>query len=128
MEINKQKYVYSTINNSNMKQLSRKYNNCKNTCSLPIQCLFNMPPVFYKVTGGNYEKESDDKYNTILIFTEDVVVQTFITLNVHVTVATTADPDNPIMTTDIVQPPGIYPTPAGSNNLIIKSYFNLPNC
>lgn len=122
-----QKYLYSAINYSNMKQLSRKYNNCKNTCVFPIQCLFNVEPVFYKVTG-NYEKESDDKYNTILIFTEDTTIQTFITINVHVTIASKLDPNTILFTNDIIQPPGIYESPAGTAGLIIKSYFNLPNC
>lgn len=126
MKNNNQKYMYAAINNSNMSQLSRKYNNCKNTCSLPIQCLFNMPPVFYKVTG-NYEKESDDKYNTILVFTEDVTIQTFITLNVHVLITLKINPSISFEY-NFIQPPGIYTTPAGTEGLIIKVYFNLPNC
>lgn len=122
---NNQKYLFSAINYSNMKQLSRKYNNCKNTCVFPIQCLFNVIPVFYKVTG-NYGKESNDKYNTILVFTENVTVQTFITINVYVTVADANYPNDIIFSNYIVQTPGIYTTPA--SGLIIKTYFNLPNC
>ena len=126
-EINN-KYLYSLINNSNMRQLSRKYNNCKNTCVLPIQCLFNAAPVFYKITG-NYNKETNNNiYNTILIFTEDCTIQTFITLNIHTTIALKTAPNNIIFTIDNIQPPGIYVVPAGSQNVIIKSYFNLPNC
>lgn len=122
-----QKYIYSIINSCNMSQLSRKYNNCRNTCALPIQCLFNVPPVFYTVFG-NYEKESNNEYNTILVFTEDVSIQTFITIKVYVTIASQDYPNIILFTNTIVQPPGIYPSPAGSAGFIIKSYFNLPNC
>jgi hypothetical protein len=110
-----------------MKQLSRKYNNCKNTCYFPIQCLFNESPVFYTISG-NYTKETSDKYNTILVFTEDVVVQTFITINVYITLELAIYPGYIIYSNYIVQPPGIYPSPAGTEGYIIKSYFNLPNC
>ena len=124
---NQQKYMFSQINSSNMKQISRKYNNCKNTCIFPIQCLFNIPPVFYKITG-NCEIESNNKYNTILIITEDVIIQTFITLNVYITIALKQHPDDIIFTNKLIQPPGIYTSPAATSGLIIKSYFNLPNC
>ena len=82
--------------------------------------------MFYKATG-NYNKETNNKYNTILIFTEDCTIQTFITLNVHTTIADKNDPNN-TYTFDFIQPPGIYVVPAGSEGWILKSYFNLPNC
>lgn len=123
----KNKYMYSVINSCNMKQLSRKYNNCKNTCIFPVQCLFNEVPVFYKVTG-NYDIGFNKEYNTILTFVEDVIVQTFITLKVHITIAFADTPDIIVYETDIIQVPGIYETMAKTNNFVIKSYFNLPNC
>ena len=114
--------IYATTILSNMRQLSRKYYNCKNTCILPIQCTFNITPIFYTISG-NYQKSSNDKYNTILIFTEDATTITYVPIYVYVTAALQSDPDNIIFTNNFLQQPGTYETPAGSNNLIIKSYF-----
>lgn len=38
--------IYNITNLSNMRLLSRKYNNCKVTCILPIQCTFNINPIY----------------------------------------------------------------------------------
>jgi hypothetical protein len=107
--------------------LSRKYDNCKNTCILPIQCTFNITPIFYIVLE-NYQKSSNNKYNTILTFTEDCTTTTYVSIYVYVTIALQSDPNNIIFTNNFLQQPGTYDSPAGSSNLIIKSYFNIYNC
>jgi len=119
--------IYKTIKLSNMRVLKRKYNYCKYECTLPIQCTFNIKPTYYKIIG-NYGLSSNEQYNTILTFTEDCVVYTYITLKVYITIALQSDPSTIISENTFIQTPGKYQTPAGTDGLIIKSYFNLPNC
>ena len=118
--------IYKTVYSSNMRQLSRKYNNCKNTCALPIQCTFGIKPIYFYIVG-NYQQSSNDKYNTILTFTENLTTYLFITLKVFVEVVPKDDPTD-ISTQTITQPPGVYESPAETFDIIIKSYFNVPNC
>ena len=119
--------IYNITNLSNMRLLSRKYNNCKVTCTLPIQCTFNINPIYYKI-NGNYSLSSDEKYNTILIFTEDCVSYLYITIKTYITIALQSDPSTIIFENTLIQTPGVYKTPAGTSGLIIKSHFNVPNC
>lgn len=119
--------IFTTIYSSNMRQLSRKYNNCKITCTLPIQCTFDIKPLFFYIEG-NYKKSSNAQYNTILTITENIKSYVFIALEVFVQVAFKTAPDNIIYQNTIIQTPGVYYSTAGSDDLIVKSYFNLPNC
>jgi hypothetical protein len=119
--------IYTTIYSSNMKQLSRKYNKCKNTCALPIQCTFNINPIYFYIIG-NYQQSSNKIYNTILTITENITIYLFVTLKVFVQIASKDDPNIIIGELTIIQPPGVYNSNAGSDNLIIKSQFNVPNC
>lgn len=123
----KNKFIYNSINSSNMRMLSRKYNDCKNTCILPIECTFNVNPVFYKI-DGNYDLSSNTNYNTILTFTEDVTIYLYIPLKIYVTVASKLDPDVIVFENTTLQQPGKYIAPAGSEGLIIKLNFNLHKC
>jgi hypothetical protein len=125
---NDQINLYHTINNSNMKQLSRIYNRCNRTCVFPLQCTFGFPSIFYKVLTGNYDKSSNTIYNTILTFTEDVTIQLFTTTKVYVTIALQTDPSVIIDTFEGVQAPGIYTTPAGTLGAVIILYVNFPKC
>lgn len=122
-----ERIIYNITNLSNMRLLKRKYNNCKTTCTLPIQCTFNIKPIYYKV-DGNYGLSSDEKYNTILTFTENAVSYLYITLKVYITIALQSDPSTIIFENNLIQTPGVYNTPAGTNGFIIKSHFNVPNC
>lgn len=119
--------IYNITNLSKMRLLKRKYNNCKLTCTLPIQCTFNIKPIYYKI-NGNYDLSSNEKYNTILTFTEDATTYTYIPIKVYITIALKSDPTNIIFSNTLIQVPGTYQTPAGTNGFIIKSYFNLPGC
>lgn len=125
---NDQLNLYHTINNSNMKQLSRIYNSCNRTCVFPLKCTFGLPSIFYKVLTGNYDKSSNTMYNTILTFTEDITIQIFTQTKVYGTVALQSDPYVIISTFEFVQVPGIYTSPAGTLGIIIKVYINYPKC
>ena len=119
--------IYKTTNLSNMRLLKRKYNGCKLTCSLPLQCTFNIKPIYCRIVG-NYELSSDSSYNTILTFKEDCVSYLYITVKVYVTIALKTEPDVIVYSITVVQNPGIYPVLAGTNDYIITSHFNFPNC
>jgi hypothetical protein len=119
--------LYHAINSSNMRQLSRKYNSCNSSCVFPLQCTFGLPSIFYKVTG-NYEKSSNDIYNTILTFTEDVTIQIFITIKIYVTIALQSNPSVIVSTLEFVQVPGTYKADAGTLGFVIKTYINFPKC
>lgn len=101
--------IYNTTNLSKMRLLKRKYNNCKLTCTLPIQCTFNIKPIYYKI-DGNYELSSNENYNTILTFTEDATTYTYIPIKVYITIALQSDPTNIIFSNTLIQVPGTYQT------------------
>ena len=125
---NKEKaMIYSSVYSSNMKKLSWKYNNCKNNCIFPIQCTFNIKPLFYKIIG-NYQLSSNEEYNTILTITENTTTYLYVTVNVLVTVALKSAPNDIILKDKFLQKPSIYYSPAGTYDLIIKSYFNIYSC
>lgn len=119
--------IYSSTNASKMRFLSRKYNNCKNTCVLPIQCTFNLNPVFYKI-DGNFDLSSNTNYNTIITITEDITIYLYAAFIVYTTVSSKDDPGVIAYEITALQQPGKYFAPAGSENLIIKLYFNLYRC
>jgi hypothetical protein len=119
--------IYNSTKSSNMRMLSRKYNNCKNTCVLPIQCTFNINPIFYKIEG-NYDLTSNTNYNTIITLTEDATIYLYYAFTVYSTVASKNDPGVIIFSETALRQPGKYFAPAGSENIIIKLYLNLYNC
>ena len=119
-----QAQIFTNIYLGRNKQLYRKFNSCKRTCKLPIQCTFNIEPIFYEIKG-NYSLSSNNKYNTILTFTEDATIILYIPLLVHFEVYSKSDPSTILVEGTTLQKPGEYPVLAGSNDLIIKLSFNI---
>ena len=87
-----QSNIFTNVYLSNTRQLSRKYNSCKQTCLLPIQCTFNIKPIFFLI-NGNYNQSSNEKYNTILTFTEDASIYIYVTIIVFYQIASIYDPN-----------------------------------
>ena len=119
-----QAQIFTNIYLGRNKQLYRKFNSCKRTCKLPIQCTFNIEPIFYEIKG-NYSLSSNNKYNTILTFTEDATIILYIPLLVHFEVYSKSEPSTILVEGTTLQKPGEYPVLAGSNDLIIKLSFNI---
>jgi len=119
--------LYQTINNSKMRELSRKYNSCNRTCVFPLQCTFGLSPIFYKVIG-NFQVSSNGIYNTILTFTQDIIIQLFIKTKLYVTIALQSNPSVIIDSFELVAEPGSYTTPAGTAGIVVIVYINFPRC
>ena len=124
---NDSKIMSHVVQTSNMRQLSRIYRKCANTCSLPIKCLFSIPPVFYTI-AGNYTQSATAEYNTVLTFTQDATITIYVSFLSKVTIALQADPNTIISTNVFPALPGIYSVPAGTEGWILTSSFNIPKC
>jgi len=119
--------LYNNINNCNMNSLSRKYKYCNNSCIFPLNCTFDIPFSFYKITG-NFVKSSNNIYNTIWTFTENVTIHLFIKTRIYGSVASQSNPSVIVQTFENIANPGVYNVDAGTLGLYIKAYINFPRC
>jgi hypothetical protein len=93
----------------------------------PLQCTFGLSPIFYKVIG-NFQVSSNGIYNTILTFTQDIIIQLFIKTKLYVTIALQSNPSVIIDSFEFVREPGSYTTPAGTAGIVVIVYINFPRC